>query len=78
MGKPSTRLDWKLYLHVIKALEGGYSIMFSGLSIVELVGFCWAFLLVWHILQSVLFFTLTEIVVCARCARQRSMLCVQF
>lgn len=65
-------------MHMIKALEGGYTVMCSGLSIVELLGLCWAFLLVWHVLQSVLLFTLSEIVVCVRCARQRSMLCVQF
>ena len=52
MGKPSTHLDSKLYPHVIKALEGRYSVMFSGLSIVELVGFCWDFLLAWHRLSQ--------------------------
>ena len=65
-------------MHMIKALEGRYTVICSELNIVELVGLCWAFLLVWHVLQSVLLFTLSEIVVCARCARQRSMLCVQF
>ena len=65
-------------MHMIKALEGGYTVMCSGLSSVELVGLCWAFLLVSHLLQSVLVFTLSEIVVCVRCAKQRSMLCVQF